>query len=88
MQVEAVIRLVPPEKGKCENNLKEDSMRILVLNGSSRPEGNMKKMIAAFEEGAKLGGHQVDVVDVCQKKIGGCMECLRHMAVKTVLPKS
>ncbi len=71
-----------------KNNLKEDSMRILVLNGSSRPEGNMKKMIAAFEEGAKLGGHQVDVVDVCQKKIGGCMECLRHMAVKTVLPKS
>ncbi len=50
-------------------------MRILVLNGSSRPEGNTKKMIAAFEEGAKLGGHQVDVVDVCQKKIGGCMAC-------------
>ncbi len=40
-----------------KNNLKEDSMRILVLNGSPRPEGNMKKMIAAFEEGAKLGGH-------------------------------
>lgn len=50
-------------------------MRILVLNGSPRPEGNTKKMIAAFEEGAKLGGHQVDVVDVCQKKIGGCMAC-------------
>ena len=50
-------------------------MRILVLNGSPRPEGNTKKMIVAFEEGAKLGGHQVDVVDVCQKKIGGCMAC-------------
>lgn len=48
-------------------------MRILVLNVSPRPEGNMKKMIAAFEEGTKLGEHQVDVVDVCQKKIGGCM---------------
>ena len=34
-------------------------MRILVLNGSPRPEGNTKKMIAAFEEGAKLNGHQV-----------------------------
>ena len=50
-------------------------MQILVLNGSPRLEGNTKKMIAAFEEGAKLGGHQVDVVDVCQKKIGGCMAC-------------
>ena len=50
-------------------------MRILVLNGSPRPRGNTKKMIDAFEEGAKLGGHQIHVVDVCQKQIGGCMAC-------------
>lgn len=50
-------------------------MRILVLNGSPRPKGNTKQMIEAFREGAVSAGHQVDVVDVCQKKIGGCLAC-------------
>ena len=50
-------------------------MQILVLNGSPRQKGNTKKMIDAFAEGAESAGHQVDVVDVCQKQIGGCMAC-------------
>lgn len=50
-------------------------MRILVLNGSPRPKGNTKQMIEAFREGAVSAGHQVDVVDVCRKKIGGCLAC-------------
>ena len=36
-------------------------MRILVLNGSPRPNGNTKGMIEAFREGAVSAGHQVDV---------------------------
>lgn len=50
-------------------------MRILVLNGSPRPKGNTKQMVEAFRKGAVSSGHQVDVVDVCQKKIGGCIAC-------------
>ena len=50
-------------------------MRILVLNGSPRPKGNTKQMIDAFREGAESAGHQVDVVDVCKKKIAGCLAC-------------
>lgn len=50
-------------------------MRILVLNGSPRAQGNTKKMVAAFSEGAVFAGHQVDVVDVCKKKITGCLAC-------------
>ena len=50
-------------------------MRIFVLNGSPRPKGNTKQMVEAFREGANSSGHQVDVVDVCQKKIGGCIAC-------------
>ncbi len=50
-------------------------MRILILNGSPRPQGNTKKMVNAFREGAESAGHQVDVVDVCQKKIAGCLAC-------------
>ena len=50
-------------------------MRILVLNGSPRLEGNTKKMIDAFREGVQSKGHQIDVVDVCRKQIGGCIAC-------------
>lgn len=50
-------------------------MKILVLNGSPRPRGNTVQMIAAFREGAESVGNHVDVVDVCQKKIGGCLAC-------------
>lgn len=50
-------------------------MRILVLNGSPRLKGNTKQMVEAFREGAVYAGHQVDVVDVCRKKIAGCMAC-------------
>ena len=41
-------------------------MNILVLNGSPRPNGNTKKMVNAFVQGAESKGHQVAVVDVCQ----------------------
>lgn len=50
-------------------------MRILVLNGSPRPNGNTKGMVEAFGEGAAAAGHQVDVVDVCRLRIGGCLAC-------------
>ena len=50
-------------------------MRILVLNGSPRENGNTKKMVSAFKEGAVSSGHQVDVIDVCRKKISGCLAC-------------
>ena len=50
-------------------------MNILVLNGSPRPNGNTKGMVEAFREGAESAGHQVDVVDVCRMKNGGCLAC-------------
>ncbi len=57
-------------------------MRILVLNGSPRPNGNTKKMVNAFCEGAESAGHQVDVIDVCRKKIAGCLGCDHCQKVK------
>lgn len=50
-------------------------MRILVLNGSPRPKGSTKQMVEVFREGAESIGHQVDVIDVCKKKIAGCLAC-------------
>ncbi|MCI9081831.1 MAG: flavodoxin family protein [Lachnospiraceae bacterium] len=50
-------------------------MKILVLNGSPRRDGNTAAMVNAFTEGARESGHEVDVINVCQKKIGGCLAC-------------
>lgn len=50
-------------------------MNILVLNGSPRPNGNTKQMVEAFRKGAISAGHEVNVVDVCHKKISGCIAC-------------
>lgn len=50
-------------------------MKILVLNGSPRPNGNTAAMVEAFTEGAEESGHSVMVVNVCQKKIAGCLAC-------------
>lgn len=53
----------------------ESNMNILVLNGSPRPGGNTKQMVAAFREGAQSVGHTVEAVDVCKKQVGGCQAC-------------
>ena len=50
-------------------------MNILILNGSPRPNGNTAAMVAAFTDGAEQSGHKVSVVNVCQKKIAGCLAC-------------
>lgn len=50
-------------------------MKILVLNGSPRIHGNTAAMIGAFARGAKENGHEVTVVNVCQKNIAGCRAC-------------
>ncbi|TCK89098.1 multimeric flavodoxin WrbA [Natranaerovirga hydrolytica] len=50
-------------------------MKILVLNGSPRSNGNTVSMVEAFVKGATENGHQITVVPVCQKKIAGCLAC-------------
>ena len=50
-------------------------MNILVLNGSPRPNGNTAAMVEAFANGAGQSGHRVVIVNVCQKKIAGCLGC-------------
>lgn len=50
-------------------------MKILVLNGSPRPNGNTEAMVEAFVNGAKENGHDIMVVPVCRKNISGCKAC-------------
>lgn len=50
-------------------------MKILILNGSPRPNGNTVAMIHAFEEGAKENGHEITTMDICRMQIAGCLAC-------------
>ena len=50
-------------------------MKILVLNGSPRPNGNTAKMITAFRESAENKSHQVVCFNVCKMNIKGCLAC-------------
>lgn len=50
-------------------------MKILVLNGSPRPEGNTAALADAFKKGAEDAGHSVEIISVGAKKIAGCRGC-------------
>lgn len=50
-------------------------MKILVLNGSPRKNGNTSALVAAFKEGAESKQHVVEVVGVGNMKINGCLAC-------------
>ena len=50
-------------------------MKILVLNGSPRPNGNTAKMVGVFHEVAEKNGHEVVCFNVCKMNIKGCLAC-------------
>ena len=50
-------------------------MKILVLNGSPRPNGNTAAMINTFREAAEDKGHNVVAFNVCRMNIKGCLAC-------------
>ena len=50
-------------------------MKIVVLNGSPRKNGNTRIMAEAFAEGAKSKNHEVKILDIAHMNIKGCMAC-------------
>ena len=50
-------------------------MKVLILNGSPRPKSNSAALAAAFAEGAKSAGHEVETVNVARLKVAGCVAC-------------
>lgn len=52
-------------------------MKILVLQGSPRLEGNTAKMCEAFAEGAREAGHIIHVMNVACMSISECQGCLQ-----------
>ena len=49
-------------------------MKIAVFNGSARKQ-NTHALVEAFREGAEAAGHEVEVYQVGQMKIAGCLGC-------------
>lgn len=50
-------------------------MKIVVLNGSARCNGNTAAMVEAFRRGAESAGHEVLVFDVARMDVHGCSGC-------------
>ena len=49
-------------------------MKIAVFNGRARKQ-NTYALVEAFREGAEAAGHEVEVYQVGQMKIAGCLGC-------------
>ena len=59
-------------------------MKIIVFNGSPRPQGNTAAMVEAFARGAGESGHEVTVVDVCRNKGNG--KCIQQDDMQEIYP--
>ncbi len=57
-------------------------MKILVLNGTPRPNGNTAKMVGVFREAAEKNGHEVVCFNVCKMNIKGCLAYNRLCSVR------
>ena len=51
-------------------------MKILVITGSPRKQGNTFAMVDAFTHAAEAKGHEVVRFDAAMMKIGGCHACM------------
>ena len=49
--------------------------KILILNGSPRPNGNTSELVKAFTEGAQSAGHTVTTFLLDKMNIHGCKGC-------------
>ncbi|MDD3154159.1 MAG: flavodoxin family protein [Victivallaceae bacterium] len=50
-------------------------MKILLINGSPRKQGNTVHALNAIAEGAQKHGHQLEFVNVCALSLKGCINC-------------
>ena len=50
-------------------------MKITIINGSPRVNGNTEIMVDEFVRGAAEAGHEVTKINLAGKKISGCLAC-------------
>ena len=50
-------------------------MKVLILQGSPRANGNTAWMAEEYKKASEAAGHDVTLVNVAKKKIAGCLAC-------------
>ena len=50
-------------------------MKVLILQGSPRANGNTAWMAEEYKKAAEAAGHEVTLINVAKKKIAGCLAC-------------
>lgn len=50
-------------------------MKIVILKGSPRKNGNSNWLVEQFTQGATEAGHEVFAFDCTKHKVGGCLAC-------------
>ena len=50
-------------------------MKVLILQGSPRANGNTAWMAEEYKKAAEAAGYEVTLVNVARKKIAGCLAC-------------
>ena len=72
----AALAVAPTLLAKEESNRKENpAMKILVLTGSPRKDGNTNFLADELIRGATEAGHSVDRFDSAFKKVHSCIAC-------------
>lgn len=50
-------------------------MKVLVIHGSMRKNGNTRILAEAFVRGAQEAGHETEILELRDKKFGDCLGC-------------
>lgn len=57
-------------------------MKVVVLNASPRPKGNISQMLCAMQEELLARGDQVEFIDVCKLQVRPCIGCMKCRSAK------
>lgn len=57
-------------------------MKVVVLNASPRPKGNISQMLCAMQKELQARGDQVEFIDVCKLQVRPCIGCMKCRSAK------
>lgn len=49
--------------------------KILIIQGSGRPNGNTAQLVKSFTQGAEDAGHTVEIISLIRNEVKGCLGC-------------
>jgi multimeric flavodoxin WrbA len=58
-------------------------MKVIAINGSTRPNGNTRKALELLKEELGKAGNDVEIINLAQKKLNPCHACYKCKGSKT-----